>query len=67
VLHKFAEAFVVLAGACKHDVTGHALPEQALPLICCDAAVGIQVGLTFLLKSLYCDMQAFLASAEVYC
>jgi hypothetical protein len=67
VLHKFAEAFVVLVRACKHDVIGHAWPEQALPLICCDVAVGIQVGLPCLLKSLYFDMQSFLASAGVYC
>jgi hypothetical protein len=67
VLHKFAEALVVLVRACKHDVIGHTLPEQALPLICCDVSVGVQVRLPYLLKSLYCHMQSFLARAEVYC
>ena len=50
VLHKFAEALVVLVRACKYDVIGHALPEQALPLICCDVAVGVQVGISIFVE-----------------
>ena len=52
VLYQIAETLAFVGWCSKDDVVGHALPEQAFPLIYCDVCPCVLIGLPYLLKSL---------------